>query len=137
MKENAMDSRRFFDVLTTLSPLRVISVCGPSVFEAICDFEGFGVADGWLNAMTPAYHWHLDLSQLGHLTSRDETHERSGRRVLYFELRRGVGDEPFLLVYLHRGKGEELAAEREEGFLTLHQHFAGGGELTQRAEGAR
>jgi hypothetical protein len=127
-------ARGFFDALSALAPLRIISVCGPSVFEAICDFAGFGVADGWLNAITPEYHWHLDLGSFHHLRSRDEVHQRSGRRVLFFELRETAASEPFLLVYLHRGKGEELSNRRESGFRALHERFAEGRSLAAGAE---
>ena len=48
--------RRLFELLRSLSPLRVISISGPSVFEAICDFGPFGIAGGHLNAITDAYH---------------------------------------------------------------------------------
>jgi len=46
-------ARRVFEELRELGALRVISVSGPSIFEAICSLGAFGVADGWLNAMTP------------------------------------------------------------------------------------
>ena len=50
----AWTHRRLFTLLEQLSPLRVISICGPSVFEAICDFGRPGFARGHMNAMTPA-----------------------------------------------------------------------------------
>jgi hypothetical protein len=124
-----MTHREFFDALRALAPLRVISVSGPSVFEAICGFGPYGVADGHLNAITDAYHWHLDLSRFRILTSRDETHARSGRRVLFFELREAAGAEPFLLVYLHRAKGEDFAPAREERFAGLHARLGRGEEM--------
>ncbi len=130
-----LGARELFEAFRRLGPLRVISVNGPSVFEAILDLGAFGVADGWLNAITSDYHWHVDLGRVRHLTTRDTVHERSGRRVLFFELREGAGAEPFLRVYLHRGKGEEFGAEREEGFGALHQRFAEGAELAGVAVG--
>lgn len=122
-------ARRLFDEISALGPLRVIAVTGPSVFETICELHSFGTADGWLNAITPDYHWHLDLRRVRHLATRDQIHQRSGRRVLFFELCEEAGSEPFLLVYLHRGKGEELAPEREERFAALHRVFASGGPV--------
>lgn len=123
------NARRLFTELGALSPLRVISQSGPSVWESICALRSFGIADGWLNAITPEYHWHLRLDGLGHVRSRDAIHERSGRRVLFVELREEAGAEPFLLLYLHREKGEELDPAREERFLRLHEHFADGAAL--------
>lgn len=122
-------ARDLFEQLSELGALRVISVNGPSVFEAICELPGFGVADGWINAMTPRVHWHVRLEGVRHLTTRDEIHRRSGRRVLYFELREEAGAEPFLRVYLHREKGEELGTEREARFAAIHERFADGREL--------
>lgn len=119
-------ARRLFEALRELSPLRVISPAGPSLFEAICAVGPFGIADGHLNAMTPEYHWHLRLDRFRHLTSKDEVHARSGRRVLFFELREEQGGEPFLWIYLHRGKGEEIGARREERFAELHRELAAG-----------
>src|SRR5690606_650314 len=99
---------RLFNQLATLSPLRAITVCGPSVFEAICDVGPFGVAGGYLNAMTPEYHWHLELARCRFLRSCDEVHARSGRRVLFFELAEGPEQRPFVSIYLHRAKGEDF-----------------------------
>lgn len=122
-------ARGFFEALGPLSPLRVISPSGPSVFEAIIDLGGFGIADGHLNAITPEYHWHLRLDGFRHLTSKDEVHARSGRRVLYFELREAADGAPFLWIYLYRGKGEEFGAGREEAFAVLHRELAGGRDV--------
>lgn len=119
-------ARRLFEALRELGPLRVISPAGPSLFEAICTLGAFGIADGWLNAITPEYHWHLRLDGFRHLTSKDEVHARSGRRVLFFELRETAEGEPFLWIYLHRGKGEELGGSREVIFGALHRELAGG-----------
>lgn len=115
-----------FEALRTLGPLRVISTSGPSVFEALCELPAWGIADGWMNAITPAYHWHLRLDGLGHVTTRDEIHARSGRRVLFFELRERPQDPPFLLVYLHRERDEELDAERQRLFAGLHARWVDG-----------
>jgi len=118
--------RRFFDLLGRLGPLRVISICGPSVFESLCTFGAYGVARGHMNAITPEYHWHLELARFRRLQSRDAVHERSGRRVLFFELSEGEGERPFLLVYVHREKGAEFEPEREKAFLEAHADLAGG-----------
>lgn len=122
-------ARRFFAALRALSPLRVISPSGPSLFEAICTLGPFGIADGHLNAITPEYHWHLRLDGLQRVRSRDDVHARSGRRVLFFELYEAEASEPFLWIYLHRPKGEEFGAEREAAFAELHAAFAEGRAL--------
>ena len=123
----AWTSRRFFALLAALSPHRVISVCGPSTFEAILDFGPHGFASGYMNAVTPAYHWHLRTAGFAALRSVDATHARSGRRVLFFELREHAGDErPFLLIYLHRERGEEFAPEREQRVLAAHVELKDG-----------
>ena len=118
--------RRFFDALRSLGRLRVISRSGPSTFEALCSFEAYGFGHGHMNAITGAYHWHLSLRGFGHLRSGDEIHERSGRRVLFFELRERAGSAPFLFIYLHREKGEEFEAGREQRFAALHAELSQG-----------
>lgn len=128
-----MNAHRFFKLLAALGPLRIISQSGPSTFEAICEVGPFGISDGYLNAITPSYHWHLKLDGFRHLRSRDEVHGRSGRRVLFFELRSEEEGEPFLLIYLHRGKGEDFAPERERLFLEAHQELRGGARLEEAA----
>jgi hypothetical protein len=121
-----MTHREFFDSLRTLGPLRVISQSGPSVFEAICRVEAYGVDGRMLNAITDAYHWHMALDRFRHLTSHDEMHQRSGRRVLYFALREEAGARPFLLIYVHRAKGADFEPEREAAFASVHARLAGG-----------
>jgi len=134
----AWTARRVLAHLRRLNPLRVISQNGPSVFETLCDLAAFGVADGHLNAITPQYHWHLRLAGFGHLRSRDEVHERSGRRVLYCELRETAQADPFLLVYLHRARGEDFGEARERAFAELHAAFAAGRALRpEDADGDR
>lgn len=118
--------RAFFESLRELGALRVISRSGASTFEAICRFGPFGFAQGHMNAITDAYHWHLELAGFGHLRSRDEVHARSGRRVLFFELRRDAASDPFLWIYLYRGPEEEIGAEREARFAALHALLAHG-----------
>lgn len=112
-----------------LSPLRVIAITGPSVAETIVDLPAYGIADGYVNAITPTFHWHLALDRLGHVTSREEVHARSGRRVLFLELRERAEAEPFLSVYLHRGKGEEFSEERARRFAALHAALSLGRDL--------
>jgi hypothetical protein len=124
-----MTHREFFDALRALSPLRVISLAGPSLFEAICRLERYAIRDGVLNAFSDQYHWHLDLSRFRHLRSHDEIHERSGRRVLYFTLREWADAEPFLLMYLFRGPREDFDAARETHFAALHARLAAGTEI--------
>lgn len=122
-------ARRVLESLREVGPLRVINVSGPSVFETICELDTFGVADGYFNAITPGYHWHLALDRFRHLTTKDEVHARSGRRVLFYELRETAEADPFLLVYLHRGKGEEFSPDREAAFAAVNREFSGGATL--------
>ena len=82
-----------------------------------------------MNAITDAYHWHVKLSAFGHLRTQDTTHGRSGRRVLYFELREHDACAPFAFIYLHREKGEEFAPDREQRFLAAHAELSGGRDL--------
>lgn len=124
-----MTHREFFESLRVLGPLRVISQSGPSVFEAICRLDAYGIQDGHLNALTDAYHWHIDLARFRHVRSHDEVHTRSGRRVLYFALRETPEATPFLFVYLYRGKQEEFGETREALFAELHTQLAAGAEV--------
>ncbi len=123
------DAQTLFGAIRDLGPLRIISICGPSVFEAIEELGPFGVRDGWLNAINDRFHWHLEVARIGWVTTRDQVHERSGRRVLFFELRETRESDPFLLLYLHRAKGEEFGEARQRLFAGLHEHFAGGSPL--------
>jgi hypothetical protein len=124
-----MTHERFFEALGAFNPLRVISGGGPSTFEAICRFGFYRIAGGYMNAITPEYHWHIELSRFGHLRTKDEVHERSGRRVHYFELRERATREPFLLIYLYRGPNDEFDEERERRFAALNAELAGGCEV--------
>jgi putative heme iron utilization protein len=133
---SAWTHRRFFSELGPLSPLRVISQCGASTFEAICRFGPFGFADGHMNAITPEYHWHVSLARFGHLASVDRTHARSGRRVLFFELREKDGAAPFLSIYLYRDRGAEFDAEREQRFAALHAELRAGVALAREGDDA-
>ncbi len=117
---------RFFDLLARVGRLRVISVCGPSVFETLCEVGAYEIAGAHLNAITDDYHWHLAVARFGFLRSRDTVHARSGRRVLYFELCETADVPPFLRIYLHRPLGEEFAPEREALFAEAHAALAHG-----------
>jgi hypothetical protein len=125
-----MTHQEFFDGLHALGPLRIISISGPSVFEAICRLEGYGMAEGHLNAFTEAYHWHLGLQRFRHVQSHDETHARSGRRVLYFELREQADAQPFLRIYVHRAPKAEFESNREARFLAMHATLSTGVEVS-------
>lgn len=111
---------RFFRLLGSLGRLRVISACGPSVFEALCEVAPFSLEGGFPNIVTPAYHWHLASDRIRVLRSHDTTHARSGRRVLFFELREQSEAAPFLRIYLHREKGVDFAPEILARFLEAH-----------------
>jgi hypothetical protein len=117
---DAWTARRFFSLLGTLGRLRVISQSGPSTFEALCNVGPFEIAHGFVNAITPDYHWHLAVKRFLHVRSHDDVHARSGRRVLYFTLREDADNDPFLRIYLHREKGEEFDAAREARFREAH-----------------
>ena len=125
--------QRFFEHLGELSPLRIISIAGGSVFEALCDFGPFGIARGHMNAMTDAYHWHVDLARFRHLRSRDTVHARSGRRVLFFELAEGPEARPFLSIYLYRDKDVGFGDVREKQFLEMHAALEAGVALEEAA----
>lgn len=124
-----MTHQDFFDALRALGPLRIISQSGPSVFEAICRLDAYGIREGHLNAITDAFHWHVTLERFRHVRSHDEVHARSGRRVLFFALRESPEAAPFLLVYVHRGKGEDFGAARAARFTDLHTRLAAGADV--------
>jgi hypothetical protein len=128
-------ARRFFDLLGTLGRLRVISQSGPSTFEALCSVGPFEIAGGFVNAITPDYHWHLALKRFRRLRSHDEVHARSGRRVLFFTLAEASGEPPFLRIYLHREKGAEFGAAREARFREAHGALRDGVALEPEADG--
>lgn len=126
---------RFFTLLGSLGPLRVISQCGPSTFEALCEVGSFSIEAGFVNAITPAYHWHLASKRFRHLQSHDQTHARSRRRVLFFTLHETLGADPFLRIYVQREPGVEFEPEREAIFAEAHLELAGGVDMS-REEGA-
>jgi hypothetical protein len=130
---DAWSARRFFALLSELGRLRVIHQSGASTFEALCSLGPYGFADGFLNAITDAYHWHLRLDGFGYLRSHDSTHARSGRRVLFFELCEQRDSAPFTRIYLHREKGEEFGSSREKRFLEAHAELGAGRDLAQEA----
>ena len=122
---------RFFDALGRLGRLRVIHQAGPSTFEALCEFGPYEFGAGHLNAITDAYHWHLRLTGLRHVRSHDRVHARSGRRVLFFELRESELVAPFCSIYLHREKGAEFEPDRVAQFAAMHAELAEGCVLDQ------
>jgi hypothetical protein len=127
-------ARRFFALLGTFGRLRVISQSGPSTFEALCRVGPFEIAHGFVNAITPEYHWHLAVKRFRHLRSHDEVHARSGRRVLFFALAEAAGEAPFLRIYLHREKGEEFEPAREARFREAHGALREGVALDLEAD---
>lgn len=124
---------RLFSELRALGRLRVISTSGPSVFEAICRVGAFEIASGHLNIISDAYHWHLGLARFGHLQSHDRVHTRSGRRVLFFELREQAEATPFLRIYLYRPPQSEFEPDALARFGKLHESLAAGVPITERA----
>ena len=125
----AWSHRRFFALLREMGRLRVIHRSGASTFEALCTMGPHGFAEGYMNAITDAYHWHLKLDGFGYLRTHDTTHARSGRRVMFFELGEKRGTPPFAMIYLHREKGEEFEPEREKRFLEAHGELGAGRDL--------
>jgi hypothetical protein len=130
----AWSAARFFDLLQELGKLRVISICGPSVFESICVAGPYEIADGFLNMITDAFHWHVATPRLRHLQSHDTTHGRSGRNVLFFELRESEDASPFLRIYVYRAPGAEFAPEVVRAFHRAHAELAQGVVLAQGEE---
>ena len=128
-------AERLWGLLTRLGKLRIISSCGPSTFEAICEVPRYGNARGFLNVITDGYHWHLEHARFGHLRSCDGVNPRSGRRVLYFELRETPESEPFLWIYLYRAPDGDFEPEPLERFQTAHLELKSG-RLLQAAPGA-
>ncbi|MEZ4279761.1 MAG: hypothetical protein R3F21_09140 [Myxococcota bacterium] len=126
---SAWDAPRFFDLLQQLGKLRVISVCGPSVFESICVAGPYEIAGGFLNMITDAFHWHVAIGRLRHLQSHDTTHGRSGRNVLFFALREQADVEPFLRIYVYRPLGTEFAPEVAAAFARAHAELEQGVSL--------
>lgn len=127
-------ARRFFALLADLGRLRVISQSGASTFEALCTVGPFEIAHGFVNAITPEYHWHLALKRFRHLRSHDEVHARSGRRVLFFTLHEAADAAPFLRIYLHREKGAEFEPDREARFAAAHGALRDGAPIELEAD---
>lgn len=123
------DAARFFDLLQQLGKLRIISVCGPSVFESICVAGPYDIAGGFLNMITDAFHWHVAIGRLRHLQSHDTTHGRSGRNVLFFALREQADAEPFLRIYVYRPPGADFAPEIAQAFARAHEELKQGVSL--------
>jgi len=119
-------AKRFFEVLGALGRLRVISICGPSVFETLCHAGPFAIEEGSMNMVTDAFHWHVALARFGHLRSHDATHGRSGRNVLFFELRERADATPFLRIYVYRAAGAPFDPEIAETFARAHAELSEG-----------
>ena len=125
---------QFLDLLPALGKLRIISVCGPSVFEALCEAGPYDERGGSLNMVTDAFHWHLATHRVVHLQSRDTIHQRSGRRVILFELRESAEDSPFLRIYVHRAPQTEFDPDVAERFAAAHRELADGVFLLKENE---
>lgn len=125
---------RFFDLLPRLGRLRVISICGPSVFESLCDAGPYSIEDGSLNMITSAFHWHVALERFRHLQSHDAVHGRSGRNVLFFDLRERRDAAPFLRIYVYRAPGSAFDPRIEAAFRQAHAELAEGVELEAEAK---
>ncbi|MFO0688336.1 MAG: hypothetical protein U0900_06485 [Myxococcota bacterium] len=125
---------RFFDLLPQLGRLRVISICGPSVFESLCCAGAYSIDDGSLDMVTSEFHWHVALERFRHLQSHDAVHGRSGRNVLFFELRERREAAPFLRVYVYRAPGADFDPAIESVFRAAHAELADGVELAAEAK---
>lgn len=117
---------RFFALLGELGRLRVISICGPSVFESICEAGPFSIEDGYLNMVTDAFHWHVEVSRFRHMRSHDAVHGRSGRNVLYYDLRERAESTPFLRIYLYRAHGVDFDPQVAAAFGRAHVELEAG-----------
>lgn len=127
-------ARRFFSLLGDLGRLRVISICGPSVFESLCEAGAFEIEDGSMNMVTDAFHWHVAIARLRHLQSHDALYARSGRNVLFFELREWVEASPFLRIYVYRAPGAEFPARVLDVFRRAHAELANGVAIGEAAK---
>ena len=117
---------RFFELLRKLGRVRVISVCGPSVFEAICTVAPPHAEGGFLNMISEAYHWHFAADRFRFVRSHDAIHERSGRRALSFELREDPETAPFLRIYVYRDKDRDFDPSVLAEFEAAHRELERG-----------
>jgi len=132
--EGALTLSALFDRLAALGPFRIIHQAGPSTFEAIARVAPATLAGPFLNVICDEYHWHLKRDDVGHVQSFDQTHARSGRRVLFLALADrapGAGGEVFTRLYVHRARGAEFDPDVLEGFLALHGRLKGGAEIAR------
>lgn len=125
---------RFFDLLQQLGRLRVISICGPSVFESLCQAGSYEIIDGSLNMVTGEFHWHVALERFRHLKSHEGLHARSGRKVLFFELRERADQTPFLRIYVYRAPGVEFEPRIEATFRSAHAELELGVEVAGESQ---
>lgn len=85
-----------------------------------------GFAEGFMNSITDAYHWHLKVDGFRWVQSHDTVHARSGRRVIFFTLAEQAGGAPFSFIYVHREKGDEFDTDIEGRFLGAHAELQAG-----------
>ena len=128
-RQEGWSASDFFRDLRAFPRIRVVLRTGPSVFEAICVPSDFGFQAGYLNAMTPEYHWHIDASRFGFVRSWDEVHARSDRRVLFFSLHEHQEAEAFLRIYIYRPPRQPFGEEIEDAFMRMHRAFEMGQKL--------
>ena len=128
-RQKGWSASDFFGALKAFPRIRVVLTTGPSVFEAICVPSNFRFQSGHLNAMTPEYHWHIDVSRFTFARSWDEVHARSDRRVLFFSLHEKPEIEPFLRIYIYRPPRQPFGEEIENDFLQMHKAFSTGRQL--------
>ena len=127
----AWTAARFFELLPKLGRLRVVSICGPSVFESLCEAGPFSIERGSLDMITSDFHWHVALARFRHLQSRDSLHARSGRNVLFFELREEADAAPFLRIYVHRPPKADFDPAAAAAFAAAHAELANGVALAR------
>ncbi len=128
-RQEGWSASGFFGGLKAFPRIRVVLTTGPSVFEAICVPSDFRFQAGHLNAMTPEYHWHIDVSRFAFVRSWDEVHARSDRRVLFFSLHEHQEAEAFLRIYIYRPPRQPFGEEIEDAFMRMHRAFEMGRKL--------
>lgn len=122
-------AKRFFGLLQQLGPVRVVSVSGPSVFEARCEMGPRDFSEGSLNIITPQYHWNLALDRFRHLRSVTRVHPKSKRCTHFFELRDDPASPPFLRIYLAGGRASGESGRRERLFAAAHAALRSGTDV--------
>ena len=125
----AWTARRFFNLLQHLGPLRVVSVSGPSVFEALCEIGPQAFSESSLNIITPQYHWNLSLDRFRHLRSVTRVHPKTGKITAFFELRDEANETPFLRIYLSPDPKIVGSCQRQPLFDEAHQSLQCGADV--------